>query len=484
MHFQTKPTIIFISLVTLFLLSSAFAQKNYQSYSNDRFHFSIDYPAALFTPEEAPTNGDGLKFSNDEASLTAWGNLFLEDIYQDMEGLFQSATENHEVTYSLLEPTFFIASGFTPEGNIFYRRSDLLDDVVYNFLIEYPKDRNYIYDSITTQIADSFTLPIASYDCNLASTESEKLICGFPRLSLYDARIAKAYRYLQENSPTKFAEELKIQQREWLNRRDACNTLTGETIFVCNSEEMFSRAEYLSVLEHMLEDFVDETSYSLVEDSSCEEAVRLDIEAFVEKNAAYANLPYSSHVNYWSYCFGQQALFKHALASNETELHSYVLLRNSLLDLMGAYNLLRQSQAGGGSMYIMLYANAHQWVETEFSYILDSYKTDSNKTPERVLKRAGLGLNPSQEDKYAALQAATIALENKLSYTADFLIDCCQESYDPVYLEEYKEGIDQATEDIKTGLMEIVTLISGLDLYIAHELLALADDMNNWFDIR
>lgn len=484
MSIKMRILILFYSLVFLLTSSYTLAQRNYQSYTNDRFHFSIDYPANLFTPGVEPTNSDGRTFSNDEASLTAWGNFFLEDIYADMQAVLDSATENYTITYQLVDDDFFVASGLTPEGNVFYRRADLLDGVVYNFLLEYPQEMDFVYDEVTTQVANSYTLPIASYDCDLASTESEKLICDMPRLSLYDARIAKSYSYLQETLASPYAEQLKAQQREWLQRRDACNTLNGETIFVCHSEEMFSRAEYLSVIENMQEDFTQELSYGLVEDPACETALAMNLEAFIEKNSAYANLPYSSHVNHWSYCLGQQALLDFAFTSSEVELQNIVQLRNTLIDLMGAYNSLRQWQAGGGSMYIMLYANAHQWVESEIAYILDSYKSNPNSIPEHVLKRAGLGLNATEADKFSALEAASTALENRLEYIADYRIDCCQENLDPYYLEEFKETLELATADIKTNLEKVNVYSNQLDTYLAHEFRALADDMFFWFDVR
>ena len=77
MSIKMRILILFYSLVFLLVSSYTLAQREYQSYTNDRFHFSIDYPAALFTPEPSPTNGDGKTFSNDEASLTAWGNQLL-----------------------------------------------------------------------------------------------------------------------------------------------------------------------------------------------------------------------------------------------------------------------------------------------------------------------------------------------------------------------------------------------------------------------
>jgi len=477
---MSKQSLVLSSFFCLFLLaitsltSIAAAQREYESYTNERFYFSIDYPSALFTPEPAPTNGDGRTFSNEDASLTAWGNLFLEDLYADMEAVFKSATKNHEITYQLLDEDFFVASGFTPEGKVFYTRSDLLNDVVYNFLIEYPKELDYIYDSVTTQVADSYTLPIPSYDCELASTDSEKLICGLDGLSLSDARISKSYNYLRENSPTEFAEQLKLQQQNWLkNRRDACNDFSGETVFVCHSEEMFSRAEYLGVLEHAQKDLLNQLSYYLTEDIPCEEALSMDTDTFLEINGAFATLPYSGLLNHWSYCYGQHTLLKHALTSSEADIRSYVKLRNTLIDLMGAYNLLRQSQAGGGSMYIMLYADAHQWVETEFAYILDTYKANPNTIPEQVLKRASLAVNHTEEDKITALQAAITTLENNLMYTSEFSLDCCAEYLDPYYLEEFKESIEEATTNIRAGIGDVITETEGLDLYLMHEFRAL-----------
>jgi uncharacterized protein len=64
----------------------------------------------------------------------------------------------------------------------------------------------------------------ASFDCNKASTRSEKIICSDSKLSSADERLAKVYKEALAASADK--EALRHEQKEWLaSERDVCATV-------------------------------------------------------------------------------------------------------------------------------------------------------------------------------------------------------------------------------------------------------------------
>ena len=59
----------------------------------------------------------------------------------------------------------------------------------------------------------------ASFDCNKATTETEKAICAEPELSALDKDLGFIFKSLLKISDDKAA--LKVEQRQWLQSRDA-----------------------------------------------------------------------------------------------------------------------------------------------------------------------------------------------------------------------------------------------------------------------
>ena len=81
---------------------------------------------------------------------------------------------------------------------------------------------------ILSHLADN-TKPVASFDCAKAATDLEKTICGSVALAAYDQSVAQTYKFAMEYYKTKKTatvqlDELKKSQKQWLTRRNACNT--------------------------------------------------------------------------------------------------------------------------------------------------------------------------------------------------------------------------------------------------------------------
>lgn len=128
----------------------------WQSYVNDRFGMSFDFPADVFTPLEPPQNGDGRSFASPDASLQIFAthNTLGEtprSMKRDMVGL----EDYQEVTYSPSGDTWLVLSGFRGD-RIFYEKYFFRDDVVSAFAIEFPRERKPFYSPIIERMEDSF----------------------------------------------------------------------------------------------------------------------------------------------------------------------------------------------------------------------------------------------------------------------------------------------------------------------------------------
>jgi len=80
----------------------------------------------------------------------------------------------------------------------------------------------------------------ASFDCNKASTPTEKAICAYPTVSALDEQLASAYREQLRtvNDPS----TLKSQQRAWVSQvRNKCEDVA------CLEAAYKSRIEELNV---------------------------------------------------------------------------------------------------------------------------------------------------------------------------------------------------------------------------------------------
>ena len=86
--------------------------------------------------------------------------------------------------------------------------SDIIDLPIENMI-------NPVEESITGGLRNA-----ASFDCNKATTETEKAICDDPELSALDKRMSKAYK--RARGSTSSGDVYKSNQFKWLKSRDAC----------------------------------------------------------------------------------------------------------------------------------------------------------------------------------------------------------------------------------------------------------------------
>lgn len=127
----------------------------WQAYVNDRFGTRLIFPS-VFTPAEAPTNGDGRRFQSEDATLEvyAWNNVENESAASLKRRLI--GTEGYtDVTYSPSGKTWLVISGFRG-GNIFYEKYFFRGDTVHGFGMEFPRAAKPRYAPIVEEIENSF----------------------------------------------------------------------------------------------------------------------------------------------------------------------------------------------------------------------------------------------------------------------------------------------------------------------------------------
>lgn len=146
---------LIINFLILIYCTPTYAQLNYETYCNSRFSYCIDYPTTLIPQGEA-FNGDGQKFTSKDkkATLTVWG--INDALDSGIKGSFEEYRKDKKITYKVLKNNWFIISGYTPKGNIFYQKTMLIDGVFKTFILEYDISEKATYDKVCQRLLNSF----------------------------------------------------------------------------------------------------------------------------------------------------------------------------------------------------------------------------------------------------------------------------------------------------------------------------------------
>ncbi len=132
------------------------AANGWETYVNERFGTTLSYPADIFSPGQAPENGDGRRFDGGDAALEvfAWANADNETARSLKSRLI--GTEGYEeVTYSPMGPNWLVLSGFRGD-DIFYEKYFFRGDTVHGFGMEFPQAEKPFYAPIVEGIENSF----------------------------------------------------------------------------------------------------------------------------------------------------------------------------------------------------------------------------------------------------------------------------------------------------------------------------------------
>ncbi|MBM7703889.1 hypothetical protein [Metabacillus iocasae] len=128
----------------------------YQTYTNSRFGFSIQYPSHLMMAPP-PTNGDGAIFFNEELEITVYGSHqtcvngdTIEECYEE-----ELTSIPVNVTYKKQSNNWYVLS-YIENGFIVYKKSFFGQSVSNSFIIKYPANLKEKFDPVVTHISKTF----------------------------------------------------------------------------------------------------------------------------------------------------------------------------------------------------------------------------------------------------------------------------------------------------------------------------------------
>ncbi len=131
----------------------------YQTYTNVRFGYRVDYPVPELIPQPEAPNGDGRVFrsADGQAEMRVFGAFLLPELGTWAQ-LYQQ--ELHKpglrVTYRLRTPRMFVVSGYEDGGQtIYYTRRHFRDGLQTVLMLHYPRTQRQRYDPITAHVSRS-----------------------------------------------------------------------------------------------------------------------------------------------------------------------------------------------------------------------------------------------------------------------------------------------------------------------------------------
>ena len=140
-------------------------------YDNGRFGFSVCYPPSLL-PQGESGNGDGQTFKSKDGKVTvlAFGSFELEaskgksPFAQELDFALQTASERHfKATYRVVRPHFFVLSGASPAGRIWYRKTIEQGGRAVTVDLEYAQSARPQMDAVAAKMAACLVAGRMSY---------------------------------------------------------------------------------------------------------------------------------------------------------------------------------------------------------------------------------------------------------------------------------------------------------------------------------
>lgn len=127
----------------------------YDDYCNSRFGFCVSYPAFFKRKYEAYSQ-DGCEFLfGKNYSLKVYGmyNVMEETVNE----LFEDCKSRTD-TYTASKDNWFVVSGINEQGNVYYKKTILKNDVEFTVELIYPQDRKSEYNAVLKKVIDSFQI--------------------------------------------------------------------------------------------------------------------------------------------------------------------------------------------------------------------------------------------------------------------------------------------------------------------------------------
>lgn len=122
-------------------------------YYNSRFGYSILYPSSFSNLRESD-NSDGCRFSKDNHTYLSVSGMYngLNETIQDKYNEYKDKSP----VYSKLKGNWFVVSDYTENGDIYYLKTVLKDDIFMTAILYYPNSEKDFYSKIIPKIFTNF----------------------------------------------------------------------------------------------------------------------------------------------------------------------------------------------------------------------------------------------------------------------------------------------------------------------------------------
>jgi hypothetical protein len=159
---MNNRTAVAAAVLIAVALSARAREQKFDTYTNVRFGYAVDYPADMLIPQGEPDNGDGQRFTSQArdvelvvvGSYNALEATLGERFAEEMEREGDDAPKR-TVTYKVLKKDWFVISG-TEGGKVFYTKVMMKGDTFIKMAFRYPAERDTELTPLTARIAKSF----------------------------------------------------------------------------------------------------------------------------------------------------------------------------------------------------------------------------------------------------------------------------------------------------------------------------------------
>ena len=124
-----------------------------KTYKNSRYGFSFKYPAGKFSNSDFSQNGDGIRLTGENITVTVYGsnNVF----HQSLDALYQNAVKTYpNIDYKVKKSNNYVVSG-TDGGTMYYIREYVGTESINTLSITYPAHLEKSFDATVTLISNS-----------------------------------------------------------------------------------------------------------------------------------------------------------------------------------------------------------------------------------------------------------------------------------------------------------------------------------------
>ncbi|GLQ98119.1 hypothetical protein [Dyella mobilis] len=132
------------------------------TYANDRFNFTVNYPTQLLVPGKPADNDDGLRFApkSGDADIRAWGEY---NANEDSPAALLKFDLDHDcakdkVSYRVSKPDLVAYSCLNPQGRVVYQKVIIRDDTLASVRFEYDTSEQATWAPVIKQMAGSLNL--------------------------------------------------------------------------------------------------------------------------------------------------------------------------------------------------------------------------------------------------------------------------------------------------------------------------------------